>query len=101
MREERSLDVRKCPRDRCRWGEYLLVGSRSGIEPRQETNEEGKEKVLPHPMPVSLSQCWQTPGGPGGSHCKPQLTMEVAEVVQGVEDELPLRGISAVVVLIP
>ena len=36
-----------------------------------------------------------------GSHCKPQLIVEVAEVVQGVEDELPLRGISAVVVLIP
>ena len=50
--------------DRCRWGEYLLVGSRSGIEPRQETNEEGKEKVLPHPMPVCLSPCWQTLGRP-------------------------------------
>ena len=40
-------------------------------------------------------------GEAGGSHCKPQLTVEVAEMVQGVEDELPLRGISAVVVLIP
>ena len=41
------------------------------------------------------------PGWTGESHCKPQLTMEVVEVVQGVEDELPLQGISAVVVLIP
>ena len=100
MREERSLDVGKCPRDRCRWGEYLLVGSRSGIEPRQETNEEGKEKVFPYPMPMS-QPVLAGPGWTGGSHCKPQLIMEVAEVVQGVEDELPLRGISAVVVLIP
>ena len=30
-----------------------------------------------------------------------ELTMEVADVVQGLEDEFPLRGISAVVVLIP
>ena len=30
-----------------------------------------------------------------------ELTMEVAEVVEGEEDELPLRGILAVVVLIP
>ena len=101
MREERSLDVRKCPRDRCRWGEYLLVGSRLGIEPRQETNEEGKEKVLPHPMPVCLSQCWQTLGGPVDLTASLSSQMEVAEVVQGVEDELPLRGISAVLVLIP
>ena len=41
------------------------------------------------------------PGWTAGSHCKPQLTVEVEEVVQGVEDELPLRGISGVVVLIP
>ena len=30
-----------------------------------------------------------------------QLTVEVAEVMQGVEDELPLWGISTMVVLIP
>ena len=42
-------------------------------------------------QPISVD-----PGWTGGSHCKPQLTVEVAEVVQGVEDELPLRGISAV-----
>ena len=41
------------------------------------------------------------PGWTSGSHCKPQLTGEVVEVVQGVEDELPLQGISAVVVQIP
>ena len=41
------------------------------------------------------------PGRTSGSHCKPQFIVEVAEVVQGVEDELPLRGILAVVVLIP
>ena len=78
MREERSLDVRKCPRDRCRWGEYLLVGSRSGIEPRQEMNEEGKEKVLPHPMPVCLSQCWQTPDGQVDLTASLQSTVKVA-----------------------
>ena len=50
MRDEKSLDVRKCPRDRCRWGEYLLVSSRLGIEPRQETNEEGKKRYY-------LTQC--------------------------------------------
>ena len=38
------------------------------------------------------------PGWTGGSHCKPQLTVEVVEVVQGVEDELPLRGILVEVV---
>ena len=48
-----------------------------------------KEKVLPHPMPVSQPVLAE-PGWTGGSHCKPQLTVEVAEVVQGVEDELPL-----------
>ena len=47
-------------------------------------------------QPVLADRGWT-----GGSHCKPQLTMELAEVVQGVEDELPLRGISVVVVLIP
>ena len=41
------------------------------------------------------------PGWTSGSHYKPQLIVEVVEAVQGVEDELPLRGISAVVVLIP
>ena len=41
------------------------------------------------------------PGWTDGSHYKPQLIMEVAEVVQGVEDELPLRDILAVLVLIP
>ena len=41
------------------------------------------------------------PGWTGGSHYKPQLIVEVAEVVQGVEDELPLQGILAMVVLIP
>ena len=51
-------------------------------------------------MPVS-QPVLADPGWTSGSHCKPQLTVEVAEVVQGVEDELPLRGISAVVVLIP
>ena len=51
-------------------------------------------------MPVS-QPILADPGQTSGSHCKPQLTVEVAEVVQGVEDELPLRGISAVVVLIP
>ena len=51
-------------------------------------------------MPVS-QPVLADPGWTNGSHCKPQLTVEVAEVVQGVEDELPLRGISAVVVLIP
>ena len=60
----------------------------------------GKEKVLPHPVPV-CQPVLADPGWTSGSHCKPQLTVEVAEVVQGVEDELPLRGISAVVVLIP
>ena len=30
-----------------------------------------------------------------------KLIVEVAEVVEGVEDELPLRGISIVVVLMP
>ena len=30
-----------------------------------------------------------------------ELTVEVAKAVQGVEDELPLPGISAMVVLIP
>ena len=59
-----------------------------------------KEKVFPHPKPVS-QLVLANPGWTGGSHCKPQLTMDVAKVVQGVEDELPLRGISAVVVLIP
>ena len=51
-------------------------------------------------MPVS-QLVLADPGWTGGSRCKPQLTVEVAEVVQGVEDELPLRGILAVVVLIP
>ena len=51
-------------------------------------------------MPVSQSVL-ADPGWTSGSHYKPQLTVEVAEVVQGVEDELPLRGISPVVVLIP
>ena len=59
-----------------------------------------KEKVLPHPKPVS-EPVLADPGWTSGSHYKPQLTLEVAEVVQRVEDELPLRGISAVVVLIP
>ena len=44
-------------------------------------------------------------GGPRGgrwfSTASLGATLEVAEVVQGVEDELPLRGILAVVVLIP
>ena len=51
-------------------------------------------------MPVS-QPVLADPGWTGGSHCKPQLTMEVVEVVQGVEGELPLQGISAGVVLIP
>ena len=71
-----------------------------GKRHKEETNEEGKEKVLPHPKPMS-HPVLADPGWTGGSHCKPQLIVEVAEVVQGVEDELPLRGISAVVVLIP
>ena len=50
---------------------------------------------MPVSQPVLADPVWT-----GGSHCKPQLIVEVAEVVQGVEDELPLRGISAVVVLI-
>ena len=59
-----------------------------------------KEKVLPHPMPMS-QLVLADPRWTGGSHYKPQLIMEVVEVVQGVEGELPLLGISAVVVLIP
>ena len=59
-----------------------------------------KEEVLPHPKPVG-QPILADPRWTSGSHCKPQLTVEVAKVVQGVEDELPLRGISAVVVLIP
>ena len=59
-----------------------------------------KRKVLPHPKFVSQLFLAE-PGWTSGSHCKPQLTVEVAEVVQGVEVELPLQGISAVIVLIP
>ena len=51
---------------------------------------------MPVSQPISAD-----PGWFGGSHYKPQLTVEVAEVVQGVENELPLRGISEVVLLIP
>ena len=39
-----------------------------------------KEKVLPHPMPVSQLALADL-GWTGGSHCEPQLTIEVAEVV--------------------
>ena len=48
-----------------------------------------KEKVLPHPKPVS-QLVLANPGWTSGSHCRSQLIVEVAEVVQGVEDELPL-----------
>ena len=51
-------------------------------------------------MPMSLSQCWQTPGGRVDLIASLKPTVEVAEVVQGVDDG-PLRGISAVGVLIP
>ena len=50
-------------------------------------------------MPVS-QPILVDPGWTDGSHCKPQLIVDVVDVVQGVEDELPFRGISAVVVLI-
>ena len=52
-------------------------------------------------MPVSLSQCWQTPGEQVDLTASLKPTMEVAEVVQGVDDGLPLWGILAVGVLIP
>ena len=59
-----------------------------------------KKKVLARPEPMS-QPILADPRWTGGSHCNPQLTIEVAEVVQGVEDELPLQGILAEVVLIP
>ena len=52
-------------------------------------------------MPVSLSQCWQTPGGQVDLTASLKPTVEVVEVVQGVDDGLPLQGISAIVGLIP
>ena len=83
-----------------RWWQFSVIWLPRFSNLAAAINYLPKEKVLPHPKPMSQSVLVD-PGWPGGSYCKPQLTVEVAEVVQGVEDEHPLRGISAVVVLIP
>ena len=52
-------------------------------------------------MPVSQPVLVDLGRGPTHLIASLQLTVEVAKLVQGVEDELPLWGISTMVVLIP
>ena len=55
-----------------------------------------KEKVFLHPRTMCQPLFMADPGGDRWiSTASLKLTVEAAEAVQGVDDELPLRGISA------
>ena len=66
-------------------GHILCLGEAICVKHNRHKEEENvtkgkKEKVLPHPKPVS-QPVLADPGWTGGSHFKPQLIVEVAEVV--------------------
>ena len=67
----------------------------------RENVTRGKKKRYFLTQCLWVSQFWQTLGGQMDLTASLKLIVEVAEVVQGVEDELPLWGISAEEVLIP
>ena len=69
------------------------MGSKSGID--QDKNEWGKKKRYTSPNACESASFGRPWRGRWISTASLKLTVEVAEVVQGVDDELPLRGTSA------